>query len=407
MSVKKRKRNKLYTVEDFDNFLYSVGLKRLGLYKDASTKVKIQCLLDGHTWNVSFKELKNRNKKHGTNGCSVCAGNIKLTNNDIDKILKDKNKLILRNENYKNSSVKMNWMCMDNNCPIVKLTGKNHTWNACWNSINSCDSGCPECYEELRKQQGIESRYRHEEIVSMLKDRPTKIISPYQGMDVEVNWQCDDCDHIWSSKPRNIIHCGTDCPECNTTGNPLMTNEMIVEKLKLKDRTDVILWGEYKGSNIDTEWKCIAKGHIFPASPHAVTDHGTGCPLCRNKTETHVRDLILQHIKYDFFQHHKDYYVGDRRIEVDFYLIVKGNEVVIEYQGEGHYMPINWGQGMDRAKLDFEDQKIRDQIGRNICKDNGIILLEIPYWLSEEEKIAELLKINALNNIEISNVSKI
>jgi len=47
-----------------------------------------------------------------------------------------------------------------------------------------------------------------------------------------------------------------------------------------------------------------------------------------------------------------------------------------EYQGEQHY---RFNKFFHRNKDDFMNGKYRDDMKRRICKDNGVILIEVPY----------------------------
>lgn len=54
---------------------------------------------------------------------------------------------------------------------------------------------------------------------------------------------------------------------------------------------------------------------------------------------------------------------------------------LIEYDGEGHYKPIDWaGKGDEWAKNQFDLQKRRDGIKSKYCKSNDIKLIRIPYF---------------------------
>eukprot|EP01124_Arcella_intermedia_P031050 TRINITY_DN6915_c0_g1_i1.p1 TRINITY_DN6915_c0_g1~~TRINITY_DN6915_c0_g1_i1.p1 ORF type:complete len:377 (-),score=77.98 TRINITY_DN6915_c0_g1_i1:2-1132(-) len=62
--------------------------------------------------------------------------------------------------------------------------------------------------------------------------------------------------------------------------------------------------------------------------------------------------------------------VMDRYI-FDFYL--PGRNLVVEYQGEQHYLPVwKW--------KDLEEQKMRDQEKFRFCKENNLNLVYVPYW---------------------------
>lgn len=63
----------------------------------------------------------------------------------------------------------------------------------------------------------------------------------------------------------------------------------------------------------------------------------------------------------------------------DFY-IPKMN-IAIEYDGEGHYMPIKRGNMTQKdAEYNLKQIQKRDDIKTNYCKNNGIVLIRIPYF---------------------------
>ena len=54
---------------------------------------------------------------------------------------------------------------------------------------------------------------------------------------------------------------------------------------------------------------------------------------------------------------------------------------LIEYDGKQHFEPIDWFGGIEG----FNKQKQRDIIKDNYCKLNNILLLRLPFTLSNEE----------------------
>lgn len=109
---------------------------------------------------------------------------------------------------------------------------------------------------------------------------------------------------------------------------------------------------------------------------------GQRCPDCSNiesKGEFEVRSYLEKH-NVPFIPQYRFY---DCRTSVplpfDFYLYL--NNVVIEYDGIGHYAPIKRGKMTENdAKENLKKIKQRDEIKTNYCKENGIRLVRIPYW---------------------------
>lgn len=86
-------------------------------------------------------------------------------------------------------------------------------------------------------------------------------------------------------------------------------------------------------------------------------------------------------LEYEF---QKPIKINSRKHIFDFYIGILNKNLYIEYDGEQHFRPVRFG-GMsdDRARENFKQQKINDQIKNDYCFENNIPLLRIPYWESE------------------------
>jgi len=73
-----------------------------------------------------------------------------------------------------------------------------------------------------------------------------------------------------------------------------------------------------------------------------------------------------------------------RPLRFDFYL--PDHNILIEFDGEHHYDPVNKGY---KAKYVYERTKINDNIKNNYIAKKGIGLLRIPHW--EFNQIDEIL----------------
>lgn len=76
----------------------------------------------------------------------------------------------------------------------------------------------------------------------------------------------------------------------------------------------------------------------------------------------------------------------NRRKPLRFDFFLTDLNILIEYDGEHHFKPVNKGY---RAKYVHERTKINDDIKNNYIKSKGLGLLRIPYW--EYDKIEEIL----------------
>jgi len=69
-------------------------------------------------------------------------------------------------------------------------------------------------------------------------------------------------------------------------------------------------------------------------------------------------------------------------------------KLATEYQGEQHY---NYIPFFHKNKDAFLNGKYRDEIKRRMCKDKGITLIEVPYFIKQKD-IERFLKKELLNN---------
>ena len=70
----------------------------------------------------------------------------------------------------------------------------------------------------------------------------------------------------------------------------------------------------------------------------------------------------------------------DANMELDCYN--NDLKIAVEYNGIQHY---KYTPYFHKTKDAFHNQKYRDYIKRQICKDNGILLIEVPYTVKSED----------------------
>jgi len=116
--------------------------------------------------------------------------------------------------------------------------------------------------------------------------------------------------------------------------------------------------------------------------------HGNGCPSCNDsKGEREIKKFLNENsIVYEFQKKFKDC-KNKRTLPFDFYL--PEYNLCIEYDGEQHFRPSGFSNGIER----FEMLKINDKIKTEYCINNNIQLLRIDY----QEKIVEILNKTLIN----------
>lgn len=170
-----------------------------------------------------------------------------------------------------------------------------------------------------------------------------------------------------------------------------LTTEIIKNRIKNRN---IELVNDYINSHTLTIWRCLKDGcgYEWECKPYNVLTNGTGCPKCKNKNENKLKDILINNFDFDEFKHQKRLQFNNRNYYVDFYVKKDGIKYFVEYNGKQHYEPIEYFGG----EKQFKKQQKRDQELREYCEIKNINLIEIPYWLSEEEQLSMLLQMKDL-----------
>lgn len=164
---------------------------------------------------------------------------------------------------------------------------------------------------------------------------------------------------------------GLGCPKCYGVNSK--STEIIKSEVKKIWGNDFEVLGEYTldRAKIKVKHKC---GYIYDVRPSSLLS-GNGCIKCQeSKGERAVsKCLDSMNIRYEI-EHKFDDCKYRNKLPFDFY--IPEYNLCIEYQGEQHYMVVNYRGGNKK----FNENQIRDNIKREYCRHNNIELLEIPYW---------------------------
>ena len=248
--------------------------------------------------------------------------------------------------------------------------------------------GCPKCNAEERFKRNKAAFFKFAN--EHFGDKYDFDKANYVNSQTKIKVVCKKHGSFWI-KP-NSLTCGIGCRQCweERRGKSLFsTTDDFKEKAWAKhgDLYDYSLV-DYRGKEIPVKIICGRHG-LFNQKP---SNHlaGNGCPTCSNsKGELRIVNFLKNNnilfqtqkrIKSDNIFYQASFFV------VDFY--IPRLSLIIEYHGEQHYMPIKHFGGRKK----FERQQDRDMALRQYCKENGIRLLEIPYW--DYENIETILKQN-------------
>ena len=134
------------------------------------------------------------------------------------------------------------------------------------------------------------------------------------------------------------------------------------------------------------QWKCRCDcgNEIVVLGNSLVLGHtlSCGCML------SHINSYIENYLTNKKIIHSSEYtiYTEGHKLRFDFHL--PEYNLFIEYDGEQHYFPVNFGGWNEKDLQDnFEKIKYYDCLKNKYCEENNINLLRIPYWEKDNIEI--------------------
>ena len=348
------------TIEEMQEIAKSKGGKCLSeTYVNIFAKLNWKCK-KGHIWKSTPNSVKRGS------WCPICAHNIPLTIEEMQEIAKSKGGECV-SDKYINSKTKLVWKCKEG-----------HTWKATPDDIKS-GNWCPECVHHIP--------LTIEEMQEIAKSRDGECLSDkYINSVTKLIWKCKE-GHIWEAAPGLIKYNKTWCPVC-THQIPLTIEEM---QEIAKSRNGKCLSDIYRNNNTKLKWQC-EKGHVWETIPSHIKG-GSWCPVCNESKGENIicKYLNLYGIKHDRQKTFSDCKGKRNLLPFDFYL--PAQNILIEYDGEQHYVPYRLC-GKEKAQKKLLEQQRNDQTKNDYCEKNNIPLIRIPYTVKDIEKYLtdELLK---------------
>jgi hypothetical protein len=330
-------------------------------YIDTHTIIRIICSIHG------VFEQKPCNHLAGC-GCQICYKNIQNIDKKYTKNIFIEKSNILHNNKYDyskviyiNSKTKVKIICKEHG--EFEQTPKHH--------LKGC--GCKKCsilYNKEIFETKANLKHNNKYDYSLVNynncRNKIKIICSEHGVFEQIPYY-----HL----------AGNGCPKCSKSYNK--TTEYFINKAKEihGDKYDYSLV-EYKKAKNKVEIICSKHGSFFQRPQDHLS--GNGCPTCNNsKGEIEIRKLLSKNNIIFKEQYIFDNCKFKNKLKFDFYLIE--NELCIEFDGKQHYEEVRHFGG----KKTLNEQKIRDEIKNNYCKENNIYLLRIKYSEDIEHKLKE------------------
>ncbi len=191
---------------------------------------------------------------------------------------------------------------------------------------------------------------------------------------------------------------GGGCPKCGciiaANKHRISLEDFIVRANNIHD--NAFDYTECNYIHMHTKVIIICKNnHHFEQEP-ANHLQGHGCPKCKeSRGEKRVRQCLIKH-KISFIQEYR-IKLGKGYKSFDFY--IPDYNMIIEYNGQQHYIPVDFGATKPDADLDnLKRNLISDKQKKQYCLDNNIQHVEIKYW--EYDNINNILDFVLRSNVK-------
>ncbi len=263
----------------------------------------------------------------------------------------------LLSKEYKNSYTPLVWQC-----------NHGHRWEAPASSIRA-GRWCPQCAISKTKSS-------LEEYQAIAEARGGRCLSEtYVNAHTKLRWQCKN-NHVWAAKPNNVKN-GQWCRLCGTADSAAkqkLPNGLKICATIAESRGGKCLSSVYVNNRAPMRWRCAA-GHEWN-SPLGQIQDGSWCPTCSEGIgERVVREHFEQLFGKPFPKSRPKWLKNQRGNQMELDGFAEELCLAFEHQGRQHY---HHTKHFHRDKQDLQLRQLDDEQKRRLCRDHGVLLIEIP-----------------------------
>lgn len=330
--------------------------------------------------------------RHKKIGCPYCIGRNKTTEIFQEELLEiNPNIEIL--DDYISAKEAMRCRC--------KIDGTK--WISTANRLLQ-GAGCPECSRIASNQNSTKT---NEKFLLQLKVVNENIIplEKYIQAKAKIWVSCKVCGHKWQATPDTLLQNGN-CPECTKIklhNKQAKSNEQFLKELAAANPMLIPL-EPYYNDHTKILVRCLVHGYEWYVAPNKILHRHTGCPKCAAYKNEQKLFRILKKYGYDAEPQKRFKDCKDKKT-LPFDAYIEELNLLIEYDGEQHYIPIRRGSmSYEQAVEQLRIVQKHDDIKNKYCLDNNILLIRIPYWESDNIEsflLSELKKYNLINNTKL------
>ena len=320
-----------------------------------------------------IQRMRKGNMKRDIHGCQYCSHKNLPKDFLLEQLnLKAPNIELLENFEKLSDRVK------------CKCTIHNHIMERTISSILR-NPNCYFCGLEQLSRQALLSREEIEEKVNK-KNPHIKLIKYNGALDSNSVWYCTKHHKEFNKCYSTIISSESGCDECYKERMQLqcgVSKEEFLKRLSLAHPEIKLIEG-YTVYNSPAQFYCEKHKYYFTDIAKNVVLRNTCCAKGVKYSKQEEMCLILESWGYKIerekvFQDCKDKGV------LPFDCYIKDFNVVCEYDGEGHYMPINYnGCDIKTALQHFDYVRKHDEIKNEYCKQKNIPIIRVPYYEQDD-----------------------
>lgn len=292
-------------------------------------------------------------------------GKSKLTIEEMRRIADNRGGNCLSTD-YVRGKDKLNWRCEAGHC-----------WAASADSIKQ-GSWCPFCATERGRQARMLGIGACRESA---RERGGECLSTrYDGTKKPLLWSCQQ-GHQWTAQA-NSVRNGHWCLICANEKKSRDNTNLSIESMRelANDKGGLCHSVRYRNVYSELEWECVL-GHRWRTAPSNIIA-GRWCPSCGRGLSERICRAIFAHLFSAQFPSVRPAWLlgeSDRPLELDGYC--EQYRIAFEYQGAQHSIPV---KHYNQDGKTLPDLQARDAWKRRVCRDKGIVLIEIPYTVAHD-----------------------
>lgn len=317
---------------------------------------------------LGIQSMRRNNMKRQIKGCQYCSGK-NLPEWYLMKKKDEVNPNIILIDPYKNMTTRMKCLCKKHNFLHNKtmqeiLGGK----------------GCYYCgLEKLSKQMFLSDDQVNENIH---KKNPHVDVIKYNGADIISEWYCNKHPKSFSKCYVTLLYCDSGCDECY---KELIRDRYGLGQLEFKKKIKEIhptlqVIGKYINNTTPVDLYCQKHDCYFSTDPSSAYKRLSCCPKSRVTYKEEYVCSLLEKWGYSITRQKKFDDCKDKNV-LPFDCYLNDFNVLVEYDGEGHYKPVMFGEeSYEEAVEKFHYTQKHDQMKNEYCEVNNIPLIRIPYY---------------------------